>query len=285
MKTIKTLGVIGGDMRQLYCARSALDDGYAVMLSGFEKYSEPFRIQNSDITDLLSNSDAIILPLPVSKDGTDVFAPYSDKPVNAKTLLSSIGREKPVFCGLEGRLPGECFRDLKCFFYGKREEFAAANAVPTAEGAIELAMSLTDFTICSCHCLVAGYGRIGRVLSSFLKGLGADVTVSARKPGDLEFIKAAGMKAIRTDRLCGKFQLIFNTVPSLVFDRKSLAACAVDSVIIDLASSPGGVDRETADRMKIPVYHALSLPGKVAPETAGKIIKNAVYNIMEEEGI
>ena len=62
MKTIKTLGVIGGDMRQLYCARSALDDGYAVMLSGFEKYSEPFGIQNSDITDLLSNSDAIILP-------------------------------------------------------------------------------------------------------------------------------------------------------------------------------------------------------------------------------
>ena len=285
MKTIKTLGVIGGDMRQLYCAASALEDGYAVILSGFEKYGKPSGIANTDIDNALSNSDAIILPLPVSKNGTDIFAPYSEKPINTKALLSSIGREKPVFCGLEGKAPCEYFRDLRCYFYGRREDFAAANAVPTAEGAIELAMRVTDFTICGCRCLVAGYGRIGRVLSSFLKGLGADVTVSARKPGDLEFIKAAGMTAIRTDRLSGKYELIFNTVPSLVFDRKNLAACAVDSVIIDLASAPGGVDRETAGRMNIPVYHALSLPGKVAPETAGKIIKNAVYNIMEEEGI
>ena len=57
-----------------------------------------------------------------------------------------------------------------------------------------------------------------------------------------------------------------------------------DSVLIDLASLPGGVDFESARRLKKNVISALSLPGKVAPMTAGKLIKTAISHCLEERG-
>ena len=118
-----------------------------------------------------------------------------------------------------------------------------------------------------------------------LKGLGADVTVSARNRRDRAFIRANGMEAIPSDALTGQYDLIFNTVPCRLLSAQVLAGIAAHALIIDLASEPGGVDREAAERLSIPVIHALSLPGKVAPKASGKIIKNAVYHIIREEGL
>jgi dipicolinate synthase subunit A len=42
------------------------------------------------------------------------------------------------------------------------------------------------------------------------------------------------------------------------------------------------LDFEAAAKLGLKVIHALSLPGKVAPKKAGEIIKNTIYNIMEE---
>ena len=69
----------------------------------------------------------------------------------------------------------------------------------------------------------------------------------------------------------------------MVFDAHTLARTAVNALVIDLASAPGGVDYEAAKRLSIKAVHALSLPGKAAPKSAGIIIKNAVYNMIREE--
>ena len=140
-----------------------------------------------------------------------------------------------------------------------------------------------DGTVNNSKCLVAGYGRIGRVLSDILSGLGADVTVSARNLRDIEFIKARGFHAVFTNNLTGKYDIIFNTIPCMIFDSHTLAKVASNALVIDLASMPGGVDFNSAERLGIKAVHALSLPGKVAPKTSGIIIKNAVYNIIREE--
>lgn len=74
--------------------------------------------------------------------------------------------------------------------YLSREELAVRNGVPTAEGAIEAAMAATDVTLCGTPCLVIGFGRIGKLLAHRLRGLGAEVTVSARRLDDLAWIDA-----------------------------------------------------------------------------------------------
>ena len=184
-----------------------------------------------------------------------------------------------MFCGMKTKLP---FGRDNIFDYSTREEFAVANAVPTGEGAVETAMLEYDGTVNNSRCLVTGYGRIGRVLSDMLCGLGADVTVSARNLKDIEFIKAKGFHAVFTSNIIGKYDIIFNTIPCMIFDAHTLAKTASNALVIDLASMPGGVDFRAAERLGIKAIHALSLPGKVAPKTSGIIIKNAVYNIIRE---
>jgi dipicolinate synthase subunit A len=49
-----------------------------------------------------------------------------------------------------------------------------------------------------------------------------------------------------------------------------------------LASKPGGVDLEAAKELEIKAISALGLPGKVAPVTAAMVIKDTIYNIIEE---
>ncbi len=283
MLDINSFGIVGGDKRQLFCARSMSDDGYRVFLTGFDKCTDMLGMKNSDISTVMSNSDAFILPLPVSKDGKTVFSPFSDSPVKIGDLVRIIGNEKPVFCGINGAADNEIISGLNVCRYSSREEFSVANALPTAEGALEIAMREYEGTVSSSECLVIGYGKIGRVLSLMLRGIGARVTVAARKLRDREFIKALGMIPSSVDSIKGKFDLIFNTVPAEVLDSHTLAKIASNAIVIDLASLPGGVDDEAAERMSIKVIHALSLPGKAAPKTAGIIIKNAVYNIIREE--
>ncbi|MDD6489924.1 MAG: dipicolinate synthase subunit DpsA [Clostridia bacterium] len=284
---INSFGIIGGDKRQLYCAKSIADDGCSVFLSGFDKAENLMGLHNVDTEILAQRCEALILPLPVTTDGININTPLSDKKIRIDEDFVRLFDNKPIFCGMKNKLKSgyELFRDVQLYDYGERDEFAVENAVPTSEGAIELAMHEYDGTVNGSRCLVTGYGRIGRVLSDMLTGLGAKVSVSARKQKDLAFIRAKGMQALPTYNLSGNYDLIFNTVPSLVFDAHTLAKVATSALVIDLASLPGGVDFDGAERLSIKAIHALSIPGKSAPKAEGIIIKNAVYNIIEEEAL
>ena len=83
--------------------------------------------------------------------------------------------------------------------------------------------------------------------------------------------------------LCG-YDLVVNTVPTLVLGEAELADLKPDCLVLDLASKPGGVDLEAAGRLGRTVIWALSLPGKVAPVTAGSAIKNTIYHMLHELG-
>ena len=56
------------------------------------------------------------------------------------------------------------------------------------------------------------------------------------------------------------------------------------SLIVDLASRPGGTDFAAAAALGHTALHALSLPGKCAPETAGEFVARAVLGILAERG-
>lgn len=163
-----------------------------------------------------------------------------------------------------------------------------ATALPTAEGAIQIAMEELLITLHGARALVIGNGRIGKLLSGRLACLGAKVTVSARSNADFAWISAAGMESLDTRSLAGHlapFDVLFNTVPSRVLGLAELAELREDCLIIDLASKPGGVDFGAAQQLGRRAIWALSLPGKVAPMSSAMAIRDTIYNILQEEGI
>ncbi len=289
MINIDTFGIIGGDKRQLAAARMVANDGYTVYLSCFEKLEMLLNSFGGSIglEECILCSDVIILPLPVTKDGVTLNTPFSTNRIILNDEFAKLFRGKIVFCPMKDKLvkTSKHWQDVKVYDFLNREEMQVCNAVPTAEGAIEIAMREYLGTINSSKCLITGYGRIGKVLAQMLKGLGANVYVSARRKESLAWIKLNGYTPVNHKDLinCGEFDIIFNTVPAQILDSHIMARIATGALIIDLASLPGGVDFESAKRMGIPTIHALSLPGKVAPKTSGEIIKNTIFNILEEE--
>ena len=166
--------------------------------------------------------------------------------------------------------------------YYLREEFAVNNALPTAEGALAIAINEYDGNLVNSKCLVTGYGRIGKILSKMLCSIGAKVTVAARKQSDLAYIRSLGAEAKKYDDINESYDIIFNTVPETVIKGNLLNKQTKDSLIIELASLPGGIDRKQALEKGIKIIDAQSLPGKVSPKAAGEYIKEAVYNMLEE---
>jgi len=274
-----TVCIVGGDMRQIRLSELLKKEGYTVYSLGLSEEDCNF--------DILRKAEIIVFPMPVSFDDVYINAPFAKRQIAKSKILAMIPEGTFV---LGGRMSEEMKRELTAKGlefedYYKREELIVKNAIPTAEGALEIAFSEMPTTIFSSKCLVTGFGRVGKVMAKKLKALEADVTVSARKYADFAWIEEAGMKPIHTEDLpifVEKFDLIVNTVPALLLTEEILKRVKDDALIIDLASKPGGVDFSAAKRLNKNVIWALSLPGKTAPITAGDIIKEAVVNILFE---
>lgn len=283
----RTVSVIGGDLRQLTIAGMLAADGYDVIIYGFDRDIKTDDLTHADTLSAALDSEIIILPVPVTFDNIKVNMPFSDEVLALKSLTDGINPLSIVFGGRISRsLSSELeSRGIMHRDYMKRDELAIRNAVPTAEGAIEIAISETPITLHGSKCLVMGYGKVGKVLARFLDGLGANTYVEARKYADLALIESHGcipltMKEAKTR--INEFDVIFNTIPALVLTKDVLSGVNPNSLIIDLASKPGGVDFESARELGVKVIWALSLPGKVAPVTAGIIIKDTITNMLSE---
>lgn len=284
-----SFAVIGGDLRQVQLAESLAEMGNPVHIFGFD-----FGVELSDklhpaavLEQAMEPADCIILPLPYSVDGLNINAPFSHNKIPVETVLNAV-KHRQIVVG--GRLSEKLFelagrRGFKMVDYFEREELAVLNAIPTAEGAIQIAMEELPITLHESHSLIIGFGRIGKVLSRGLQGLGAKVTVASRKFSDQAWVRACGYTSVSMEQLSeviGKMNVIFNTAPAMVLDERLLAKVNPKCLVIDLASKPGGVDFAAAQSIGVKTIWALSLPGKVAPVTAGGVIKDTVLNILEE---
>lgn len=281
------VSVIGGDLRALTLAKLLTEDGYRVTVFGFDKNIDTKELVKArNLHDAL-NSEVIILPMPATNDNISINAPYAASSILLDDFFAMVGASKLVLAGhINAGLAARFDREgIACIDYYNREELVVKNAVPTAEGALEIAISEMPITLSGSKALVVGFGRIGKVMARVLTQLGAKVTVSARSLSDLAWIECMGYNAIKTSKIADtadKYDVIFNTVPSMVLGEEELSRIDENALIIDLASVPGGVDLEAAKSLGRRVIWALSLPGKTAPITAGRIIKETVKNILDE---
>lgn len=290
MDTKRTFAVVGGDMRQAHLAELLAADGHTVHAYALEKYTfSPAVIRAFDFQELTSRIDCVILPLPIAGEAGTLNTPLSLNTYLLEEIFNLFPTGQTV---VAGKVDHELFaraghNGVRLYDYLEREEFSVANAIPSAEGAIQLAMEELPITLHGAETLVLGFGRIGKLLARYLQCFGAQVTVTARKYGDLAWIEAFGYHAVATQDISGtlhEYDLIFNTIPHEILTEARLAELKESCLCIDLASKPGGIDFAAAKKLGVHAIWELSLPGKVAPVTAGKIMKQTVYNIMNEWG-
>ena len=281
----------GGDMRIVSLASMLEAAGHSVCCFALEN-APADKIKSCSLCPAAAaaQADCVILPLPAENSHGGLNAPFSAFPRSMEKLLSGL-TPKTIICA--GKPSSELLalaerQQLRMVDYFQREELVALNALATAEGAISVLLQNSPITIWDSKILIIGYGRIGKMLAERLRAMGAHVSVSARKPGDMAYVRAMGCKSLNSTELSGRlggFDTVINTVPSLILNKELLTQLPPEVLLMDLASRPGGIDFEAAADMGLNVIWALGLPAETAPVTAGRIIMETVLNILAENGI
>ncbi|UMZ73423.1 dipicolinate synthase subunit DpsA [Natranaerofaba carboxydovora] len=283
-----TIAQIGGDEREVFLINDLASRGANILAVGYEKARHNIDAKAIySLKDLNEKVNAIILPFPGIDTDWNVKAKFTNRKINLKDELNNL-EEIPL------TIVGHASQELKTYYeeknallieMGENDEIAILNSIPTAEGAISLAIDNTSFTLDDSPMLVLGFGRCGITLVNKLKSLNADVMVVARRPADLARAKEMGTKAMTFDQYrkneLDEYRLIFNTVPELVIDENIVNRLHQDTVIIDIASGKGGVDFEACNRKQINAILAKGIPGKYAPKSAANILAQVYPKILK----
>jgi dipicolinate synthase subunit A len=285
MKSSRYL-IVGGDDRLVELATIFERNGMAISTYGMDKVE----IKNVEnylyLEEALANSDVIVCPIPFSKDVHKINSKYSSVDIEIEELFKK-GTGKKLILGAINNYSKELAKKYSIEYsdYYNDEGYQILNTIPTAEGALSIIINETMETLFGSKVLVLGYGRIGKLLSEYLKGLNAEVYVEARKDSDLTWINARGMKAVSIEQLpsyLGEMDVIVNTVPAMMLDCGMLDLVKKEVFILDLASTPGGVDFAYAADKGIKTVHALGIPGKVACRSAAIYIYDTIKKILQD---
>ncbi|MDQ0193436.1 dipicolinate synthase subunit DpsA [Paenibacillus wynnii] len=282
---------LGGDARQFEVIRKCVELDATVSAAGFDNWLTPFEGVNLEPMNaqLLSNADLLVLPTVGCDDEGNIKSMFSTQQLQ---LLDEHAAALPANCTIYTGMAKEYLRQLCSKYKLKlvelldRDDVAIYNSIPTAEGALVLAIQNTDFTIHGSTSMVLGMGRTGFTMARSLQGLGSNVKVGVRRQEHYARAEEMGWKPFLTENLLSHVSdtdLIFNTIPSMIITAQVLSRIPRQCVIIDLASAPGGCDFRYAEKRGIKAILAPGLPGIVAPKSAGIIMANALVQSISDE--
>lgn len=273
---LEKIAVLGGDLRQTWLVQQLARSGFDVAAYGVPQLADT----HNGLHETLTGAIAVVLPMPaLTQDGWI----RAGQPIPLRSVLECLRPQTLVFGGmLDAARELLAEYPVRVLDYAESSALAAGNAVPTAEGAIRLAMEQRPATLDQSRCLVIGFGRIGKVLADRLRGLHAAVTVAARKSEDRALSEAMGFAADRTGlylRGLGQYDCIFNTVPAPVLKKEHLAAMQPDCLILDLATG-GGLAPELTLPERPRYQLAPALPGRFAPQTAAEVLRRFILETL-----
>ena len=281
--------IIGGDDRYLHVIKKLLAERVHITVVGYsDEVLTNFHIKNKKITEVdFSLMDVIILPVEGIDQEAKVHSHYLTEEIQlTATMFANTPAHCTIFTGTANNLLRkytlEADRALIPLF--ERDDIAIANSIPTAEATLQIAMEETATTIHGSDVLIIGFGRVGKTIARLFHQVGANIIVAARKDGDMARIQEMTYRHIHIDHIQSKLansDIIINTVPTPVLKQTELSIVQPTSIIIDIASKPGGTDFKTADKLGITAIHALGLPGKVAPTTSGNIIADVIITLLK----
>ncbi|MDF1510446.1 dipicolinic acid synthetase subunit A [Robertmurraya sp. DFI.2.37] len=285
------LAVIGGDARQLEIIRRLTELDAKLSLIGFEQLDHAFSGAVKEKIDEVDFSIVDTIILPVAGTGLDgqVDTIFS----NEKVFLSEeILLETPSHCTVYSGITNSYLSgitkkaDRRLVQLFQRDDVAIYNSIPTVEGTIMMAIHHTDFTIHGSNVLVLGLGRVGMTVARTFDALGAYVKVGARKTEHIARITEMSLTPFQLKNLeehVRDVDICINTIPHMIVTASVISKMPPHTLIIDLASKPGGTDFRYAEKRGIKALLAPSLPGIVAPRTAGQILANVLSRVLQED--
>lgn len=285
-----SITLFGGDLRHAYMADLLAKKNFQVTIYAVPLYfSSKGCYKASSLSEAVKRSRFLIGPTPLSRDETKITSRESYTDLTIDHLFKDLTpKHKLIAGGLTSNIKKSCdAKGIAYFDFLSDESTARLNAIATAEGAIMEAISNSNGNLHGSRCLILGCGRCGTVLAEKCKALNARVTICARNKDLSTYCAVHGFESahiLALKDIVEGYDYIFNTIPSLVLNYPVLLRVSADTAIIDIASSPGGVDYKAAESLNLNAGNYLGLPGKVAPKSSAKILVDTVLRYIKESG-
>lgn len=273
--------VVGGDLRNVELAKILKEDEKIVYTYGMNIDS------TKKLETILEDVEVVVGPIPFSRDSLSVNSTFVESKILIKELLEKM-KGKILIAGNISEDVKKLAKsyNIQMIDVMKSEKLAVLNTIATAEGTIELMIANTDTIIFDSNVLILGFGRVAKTLANRLKGLVKSITCASRENDELAWIEVYGyekldlkdfVKCQESKKCLENYNVIINTIPSMILDAEKLQYVNKEVLLIDLASNPGGIDKEETKKQGLKLIHALGLPGKVAPKSSAKFIKDIIY--------
>ncbi|WP_436663487.1 dipicolinate synthase subunit DpsA [Alicyclobacillus acidoterrestris] len=291
MLTGKHLVFVGGDARQLEVIAQIVDNDASATLVGFSDIHREYTdtVYGDLSEEVLAKADALVLPIAGMENDGRVDTQFAKEPIMlTEHHFAAMRKGAFVFTGIARQMLTEWCQNhsLQLVKLMELDEVAIANSIPTAEGAIAIAMKETDITLHGSKTVVLGFGRCGQTLAHKMRAMGANVRVCAKHASDLARVDELALTPVPLSQIGEAVRdadIVFNTIPALVLNAGVLKEMRRECVIIDIASKPGGTDFRYAERRGMRALLCPSLPGIVAPKTAGRMIARSISRILAEQ--
>ncbi|MGG1398401.1 dipicolinic acid synthetase subunit A [Bacillus salipaludis] len=291
MLTGMQIAVIGGDARQLEIIRKLTELDARLSLIGFEQLDHAFTGAVKEKLDEVdfSTMDALILPVAGTNLEGQVETIFSnEKVILTEDMLLKTPEHCTIYSGISNAFLNEITTKSKrrLIQLFSRDDVAIYNSIPTVEGTIMMAIQHTDYTIHGSNVTVLGLGRCGMSTARAFHALGAKVKVGARKSEHLARITEMGVTPFHLSNLVKEVSdtdILINTIPHPVVSAAVISKLPAHTLIIDIASKPGGTDFRYAEKRGIKALLAPSLPGIVAPKTAGLILADVLTQLLQDD--
>lgn len=280
--------VLGGDQRQEYLSSYWQKQGKSVILYGLQQNERTNSCDfASSVEEAINQASTIVGPVPFSRDGETIVTNIQNNPIRVSQIVECLSAKQQLIAGcIPKSVIERCIsKNILYFDIMNSEELTIFNAIATAEGAIAEMIKRSDSNLHLSKCLVTGYGRCAKVLAKKLDGLDMKVDILARASLARAEAEAFGYNAYSLQNIndnLSQYSFIFNTIPALIFKEAELKQMKKDVVIIDIASSPGGIDYKAAEQLEIGAYLCLGLPGKYSPKSSAVAIAKVVEHFLNE---
>ena len=259
-----------------------------IYILGLEKAKE---LENSpnmricrNLEQVLENAEIVISSIPFTRDGITINMPLSGNKIKINEFMNLM-KDKTLIAGNISSNIYEKYKDVEIIDIMKNEKLAILNTIATAEGAIKEIIENMQVNVHGSKIMIFGFGRVGKTLAKKLDGLSAKITVVSKEEEELAWAEVYGytnMQLNKIEDVIKDYDVIVNTIPHIILQGDILQKINKDTLLLDLASGEGGINKEEAQENKINLIKALGIPGKISPITTAKILKETIYEILEE---
>jgi len=279
------IAVVGGDEREQEIARRAVAAGAEVRVFGFPLPADGLKGVTRSASAAEALTDARIALFPIPGIGTDGSLFATETIIPDPDLLGRMDGGAHIVLGkADDRLArAAAATGVTLHEYEGDQELMLLRAPAIVEGALEIAIRLTEVTLHGARICVVGQGNIGTVLTRTLVALGARVNVAARNPVQRAAAYTLGADTIHTDEIADNaagFDAIMSTVPAPLVTAAVIDRLPQHALVMDLSAPPGGCDLGYAGETGRRAVWARAL-GRRAPITVGASQWVGIVKIVE----